>query len=239
MSDDRQPEAETPPAAPAAASQRSHWSAGRVVGLVFTSIVGLVGVVLVLAGIGVLAAYAIGRDDDGYFTTSREHLNSGAYAIATEELTDAIEWVPDTVPGDMRIRIEGDQPLFLGIGTDADVDRYLDGVSHDRLIDFVDGEAQLDAYPGGSPRSAPGRQSFWETSAQGAGEQTVTWDGDLGHTTVVAMNANAARGVDIEADVAVKIDWGVWAGVGLLVVGLLLGGGAVVVILLIGRRATA
>jgi hypothetical protein len=54
---------------------------------------------------------------------------------------------------------------------------------------------------------------------------------------VVVMNADGAADVAVEADVGVKIGWAVWAGIGLLVVGLLMTAGAVAVILLVGRRA--
>ena len=52
------------------------------------------------------------------------------------------------------------------------------------------------------------------------------------------MNADAARGIDVEADVGVKLGWVIWAGLGMFVVGLLMTVGGVVVILLIGRRAS-
>jgi hypothetical protein len=41
----------------------------------------------------------------------------------------------------------------------------------------------------------------------------------------------------VEADAGVKLDWAIWAGLGMLGVGLLMSAGAVAVILLIGRRA--
>jgi len=52
------------------------------------------------------------------------------------------------------------------------------------------------------------------------------------------MNANGARGIDVEADAGIKLAWAIWAGLGMFVVGLLMSVGAVVVILLLGRRAT-
>ena len=52
------------------------------------------------------------------------------------------------------------------------------------------------------------------------------------------MNADAARGIDVEADAGVKLGWVIWAGLGMFVVGLLMSAGAIVVILLIGRRAS-
>ena len=50
------------------------------------------------------------------------------------------------------------------------------------------------------------------------------------------MTADATRGIDVEADAGVKLDWVIWPGLGMLVVGLLMSVGAVIVILLIARR---
>jgi hypothetical protein len=61
---------------------------------------------------------------------------------------------------------------------------------------------------------------------------------EFGRWTAVVMNADAARGIDVEADVGVKLDWAIWPGLGMFVVGLLMTVGAVIVILLIGRRAS-
>jgi hypothetical protein len=52
------------------------------------------------------------------------------------------------------------------------------------------------------------------------------------------MNANAARGIEVEADAGIKLGWVIWVGLGMFVVGLLMSIGAVVVILLLGRRAS-
>ncbi len=52
------------------------------------------------------------------------------------------------------------------------------------------------------------------------------------------MNADAARGIDVEADAGVKLGWVIWAGLGMFVVGLLMSAGAIVVILLIGGVQT-
>jgi hypothetical protein len=54
--------------------------------MVFASIGGLIGLALLLGGIAMLAAYAFGRDDDGYFTSDREQLRSATYAITTEDI---------------------------------------------------------------------------------------------------------------------------------------------------------
>ena len=219
---------------------RSNWTAGRVIGMVFASIGGLIGLALLLGGIAVLVAYAVGRDD-GYFTSDREQLDSETYAITTEDIdlnVDEADWVPDEILGDVRIRVEGAQPVFVGIGTDSDVDRYLGDVGRDELIDFDGGEPEFDLHEGGAPRTPPGDGDFWVAYAEGSGEQELTWDAEFGRWTAVVMNADAAPGIDVEADAGVKLGWAIWAGLGMLVIGLVMTVGAVVVILLIGRRAS-
>jgi hypothetical protein len=220
---------------------RSNWTAGRVIGMVFASIGGLIGLALLIGGIAVLAAYAFARDDDGYFTSDRERLESATYAITTEDIdlgVDETDWAPDEALGDVRVQVEGEEPVFVGIGADDDVDRYLGDVAHDELTDFHDGAPEFVLHEGRAPRTPPGRQDFWVADSEGSGEQELTWDAEFGRWTAVAMNADAARGIDVEADAGVKLDWAIWAGLGMFVVGLLMSVGAVVVILLVGRRAS-
>jgi hypothetical protein len=218
----------------------SRWTPGRVIGMVFASLGGLIGLALLAGGIAVLAAYAFERDDDGYFTSDRERLNSATYAITSEDIDlgeEAIDWAPDEVLGDVRIQVESERPVFVGIGPDGDVADYLDDVGYDELVDFEGDDAKFEPHGGGRPRAAPANQDFWVAESQGPGEQALTWDAEFGRWTAVIMNADASRGVDVEADVGVKLGWAIWAGLGLVAVGLVMSAGAVAVILLIGRRA--
>lgn len=221
---------------------RSRWTASRVIATVFTGIGGLIGLALLLGGIAVIVSYAFGRDDDGYFTSDRKQLDSATYAITTEDIdlgVDEVDWAPDEILGNVRLQVDGrGTPVFVGIGSDDDVDRYLGDVAHDELIDFDGDDPVFDLHQGGRPRAPPGEQDFWVAESEGSGEQALTWDAEFGRWTAVVMNADAARDIDVEADAGVKLDWAIWAGIGLFVVGLLMTVGAVVVILLIGRRAT-
>jgi hypothetical protein len=234
---------ERPPTSNTAASparRQSKWTAGRVIGMVFASIGGLIGLALLVGGIAVLAAYAFGRDD-GYFNSDRKQLRSATYAITTENIdlgADEFDWAPEKILGKVRVQVESAKPVFVGIGSDADVDRYLGNVAHDELIDFHGGHSEFDLHQGGAPRTPPGEQNFWVAQTQGSGEQAVTWDAEFGRWTAVVMNANGARGIDVEADAGIKLSWAIWAGLGMFVVGLLMSVGAVVVILLLGRRAS-
>ena len=221
-------------------AERSKWTAGRVVVMVFASVGGLIGLVLLVGGIAVIAIYAFGRDDDGYFTTDRRQLESATYAITTEDIDlglDEVDWAPDEVLGDIRIQVDSQKPVFVGIGPDSDVDRYLGDVAHDQLVDFDGDDAQLDLHQGEAPRTPPRAQRFWVAESEGSGEQALTWDAEFGRWTAVVMNADAAPVINVEADAGVKLGWAIWAGLGMFVVGVLMSAGAVTVILLIGRRA--
>ena len=224
-----------------AARQRSSWTASRVIGMVFASIGGLIGLALLAGGIAVLAAYAFGRDDDGYFNSDRQQLETATYAITTEDIdlgVDEVDWAPDKILGNVRVQVDSEKPVFVGIGSDDDVDRYLGDVARDELIDFDGDHAEFIPHEGRAPQTPPGDQDFWVAETEGSGEQALTWDAEFGRWTVVVMNADAARGIDIEADVGVKLDWAIWPGLGMFVVGLLMTAGAVIVILLIGRRSS-
>ncbi len=220
----------------------SNWTAGRVVGIVFTGIGGLIGLALLLAGIAVVAAFLFGRDADGYFTTDRQAIGSAAYAITTEEIdlgADELDWAPDGVLGEVRVQVEGKRgPVFVGIARDEYAARYLAEVGRDELVGFDGDRPNFAHYRGGAPRSAPARQRFWAAQTEGTGEQALTWDAEFGRWTVVVMNADGSRGIAIEADAGVKVGWVIWVGIGLLVIGLLMSAGAVVAALLISRSAS-
>jgi hypothetical protein len=219
------------------AGSRSSWTASRVIGMVFASIGALIGLALLVGGVAVLAAYIFERDG-GYFNTDRQHLETRTYALTSGDIdlgADELDWAPDEILGDIRVQVDSKRRVFVGIGRDKDVERYLGAVAHDQLND-LDGP-DFDLHRGRAPRTPPRKQGFWVAESEGSGEQALSWDAEFGRWTAVVMNADGSRGIDVEADAGVKIDWAIWAGLGMLVVGLLMCAGAVVVILLIGRRA--
>jgi hypothetical protein len=167
-----------------------------MIGIAFASIGGLIGLALVVGGIAVLAAYAFGRDDDGYFNSDRQQLDSATYAIITEDIdlgVDEVDWAPDKILGNIRVQVDSAKPVFVGIGSDDDVGGYLGGVAHDELVDFDGDDPEFEPHEGRAPRTRPGDQDFWVAASEGSGEQALTWDAEFGRWTAVVMNADAAQ----------------------------------------------
>ena len=211
--------------------------------MVFSSLAALIGIVMLLGGLAVIAAYAFGRNDDGFFTTDTEHLRTVSYALTAEDIdlgADPADWAPGDLLGTVRIDVESAarRPVFVGIAPTADVDGYLGDVARAEVTDFSDGSPTYDIHRGGSPTARPAAQDFWVAESDGLNQQRIDWDAEGGDWSAVVMNSDAARGVDVDAEAGVKIDWVIWVGVGLAVVGLLLTALGTFLILRIGRAAS-
>ena len=215
--------------------------AGRIVMLVVGAVLALIGFV-VLAGSGLgIGAYATQRTD-GYFQTGTVRVASATYAITSDRVDLQSEpgdddWLIDRgALGSVRLSIapgRSGEPVFAGIGPTADVAAYLDGVSHDVIRDF---ELSPDRVlyrrvPGEATPTPPGDQSFWVAQVTAEQASQLTWKVESGDWTVVLMNADASRGVDLDARLGIKVDWLLPALIGLLALGLvLLAGGTLLII---------
>ena len=225
--------AETEPAAPASlVTARKGGGAGRVILLVVGSIAAVLAFGLLAGGCALVAVDRTQRDDDGFLMSPSEDFRTSTYAIVSERAdidTGAAERALDSFLGTVRIRSESDRPVFVGIGPETAVDRYLDGVEHDVVTDFED-EPRYSRIRGGEPGAAPGDQEFWVSSSSGAGEQTLEWDPEDGDWRVVVMNAGGDRGVSAELSVGAELDPVIWVSVGLLALGALIAAGAALAI---------
>jgi hypothetical protein len=183
--------------------------------------------------------------DGGYVTTDVHTFSTSGSALATvsTELGSAgVGWLYS--PGlldEVRIRVTPTSPgppLFVGIASSTDVERYLAGVGHTVITEFWGEETENVA--GGAPRSAPGTQNFWVASDTGRGTRTLVWEPDDGSWTVVVMNADARPGIDVGADLGARMPDVTWIAVGVLAAGgLFLAGGALLIAGAIrGRRAS-
>lgn len=225
----------TPPA-----GSGGHHPVGRIVTAVVGGLAVLLGVVLLIAGSVLVVGYGTQRDDDGFFTSDEHRLETVGHAITSDEVDlgtrrgrgDGVEL------GDLAtVRITadpvGDGPVFVGIGPEAEVARYLDGVEHAVITDVHSDPFSI-AYryhDGGAPTGPPAEEGFWVAAAEGTGPQSVEWDLETGRYVAVLMNADGSSGVAVETSVGVEADWVLPAGILLLVgaVLLLVGGAAAVV----------
>lgn len=217
---------------------------GRVVLIAVAVVTALIALALVVAGGTLVWAYIANRDD-GYFMTRHEQLATPTYALVSDNLD-----IDDSTPnflldqaGKVRISVEPNgREAFVGIARTADVDNYLGAAPHDRLVDF-----DFDPFswtserePGtGRPPGPPANQGFWAASESGTTPFNVDWDVESGDWVAVAMNDNAARGVNVSVAAGAKAPILLPVAIGMIVVGLLLGVAAFFIFRLSGRRATA
>lgn len=203
---------------------------GRIVAAVVASVAALVGLAALLVGAGVLVVTAIARDDDGYFHTSTEPLGTGTYAIVSEEVDlgarpDPGDWTPDGW-ATVRLRAESssDTELFVGIGPEDEVAGYLADVAHAVVhdVDTNPFSVEYTTSPGTRTPSSPVDETWWVASATGRGPLQLEWDVEPGRWAVVVMNADATRGVDVDASIGVRVPALPWIGLGLLIAGMLL-----------------
>jgi hypothetical protein len=216
-------------------------STGRILLLVFGAVVTLTALAILVGGAVLLWAHESKRDDQGYYTTSPKRFasTSDSYALVSESLdltNDASHWLFEAGRlGRIRVRVINDKPkpIFVGIARTAAVQKYLNGAPYALVTDvnYDPFRAKYKLVPGSARKPAkPTSRSLWAVSASGPGRQTITWEIEGGHWSVVVMNPDASPGLDAAVDVGAKISWLIWVAVGLLVLGalVLVGGGLMI-----------
>ena len=218
-------------------------SAGRIV-LIVLGVIGVVFGLAVMASGGFLLWADRTQRDDGYLTTPTKRFETPTYAMTRSRLsvdTHGEGWVlNESWFG--KVRIRGESPagktLFIGIGPQVDVARYLGDVAHANVqdVDFDPFRATYLSVSGGAPRAPPTAQTFWAASASGVGTQTLTWKVRDGDWSVVLMNADGSRGVAADVDLGAKLSFLLWVGIGLLIGGAFVVGGSAALAVLAARR---
>jgi Domain of unknown function (DUF4389) len=220
--------------------------AGRIVMIVVGSIVALIGFGMLVGGVGALIGYATQRDD-GYFRTGTVRLASPTYAITSDNIDLESEpgpsdWLVDRgALGTVKLDLDParpDTPLFAGIGPSDEVNAYLEGVGRDQIrdIDLSPDRVVYRRLSGGAPPGAPADETFWVAQVTASEPAELTWEVESGDWTVVMMNADASRAVDLEARLGIKVDWFLPAAIVLTLLGLgLLAGGTALIV--VGGRA--
>jgi len=220
-------------------------SAGRVIAVVFGSLILLVGIALLIGGGAIVGVDRGFTDENGFLTAPSGELQRDSYALVGEVVLegDWIWWWKE--PTAAQVRMTSEQPVFIGIAARSDVEAYLSGVSYSRIDDIDFDEYRSDRvwttdfrdYIGPDAPALPGEQTFWRASVQGEGSQTLRWELEPGDWMLVVMNSDGSRGVAAEGTVAVQAPWLLGVGIGLLAVGVVLVAIGLVLILLVARGA--
>jgi hypothetical protein len=172
------------------------------------------------------------RDDQGFLSASHDYRTpSYALAVSTIDLGDrhVASWgLPSRWLGTVRLQVATAKPgvpVFIGIARSNAVNRYLRGVPYSMISDF--GRTPVPVTSGGehAPRVAPTRARIWAVSSSGTGLQGVRWKAQTGTWSVVVMNADGSKGVDVAATAGATVPALLW-----IAVGLLIGGGVFVLI---------
>ena len=219
-------------------------SPGKILSAVIGCLVGLVAAGLIAAGGGLLLGYGTERTAEGFFTSSAAELSTAGYALTSTEVglgSQPGDWIPSKGLA-VRFNVEpaGLEPVFVGIGSEVDVDAYLDGVGFSEVANITptDGNASYRTFEGDAPSSLPIEQTFWVASVEGSGFQSLTWELQRGEWKVVIMNADATPGVNVDASAGAKTDLLVPVGTGLLVCGLIAAALASALLVLALRQPT-
>lgn len=205
-------------------------SVGKVFAAIFGVIFAPVAIGLLVGGIALIVVFATGRDSAGFLTSTSYELQTGSYALASDRIDLAPhsgDWWPSDLAS-VRFTLESPDhvPVFIGIGPTDEVERYLDGVAHDRIdhIGLRRDDISYRHFVGDAPSEPPTSLAFWVLSATTSDNQTVTWDVEPGEWSVIIMNADASAGVTVNAAFGVKIAILLPIGIGMVVGGLLFGG---------------
>ena len=207
------------------------WGGGRIALIVVGTILGLLGISILVGGVAV-AVVDNTRDRDGYLMSAPGQLTSSGYAVSVSALQVSSYggWSIDTqsTAGSARVAAFTDQPVFIGIGPSDKVAAYLAGVKHDVLEDISTSPFRATYVPvtGGAPSSRPAAQTFWAATSTGTDEQQVlTWATQPGDWSVVMMNADGSEQVDAAISVGATVPI-----LHRIAVGLLIGGGVLFLI---------
>jgi hypothetical protein len=226
-------------ATPEAAAPAPGWGAGRVLLLVFGSLVSLLAAVILAAGgLGTWANWTK-RDDAGYFSTSTHTFSSSGYAISHSDgadLSDAPDWIGKIAT--VRVRATGAKPVFIGIASTARLRTYLNGVNHDD-IDNLDYDPFSVTYfhrDGNAPSAPPTAKRIWVKSISGSGAQTLTWKPRKGDWSLAVMNADGSRDVRAQISFGADVHYLGWVALGLIVGGILVLAGGATMIYFGGRK---
>jgi len=164
--------------------------AKKIVLIVIGAVLALIGAAVTVGGVVLLALTA----GDGYFGSGTETLRTDTRALVSEP------YALDAAPSDgfeatvrLRVRSTSGQPVFVGVGSTTEVDRYLADSSYEevRNVEFNPFRYDTVRHEGEGELAAPAEQQLWTAQATGTGEQTLETraKGDQGLVVMTAADS--------------------------------------------------
>jgi len=201
-------------------------SARKVLLLVLGVVVLLIAAGLIVVGGALLWANSALTDSEGFYTTHTVYLEKDSHAIVTEpthvDLRAGLIWSW----GDLAtIKVEGSSDdlakrIFIGVAEEPDLEAYLSDVEYDEITNWLSVQrADYRHHLGDSEPAAPTSETFWVESAHGAGTQTLEWELETGHYSLLLMNDDGSAGVDVSVVLGVKVPLLAGIGTGFIIAG--------------------
>ena len=210
-------------------------SAGKIILLVFGVIILLMSFGLVAGGSTLLWVDARHVDNEGFLTSDTLHIvrNSSAVVMGPMELDEVALRVFRTIGVITIFKVDGtnndpSKQIFMGVADQGDLENYLDNVAHDEMnlvnrgwrLDF--NKVSYASHAGASLPSNPTSKTIWAVSTVGTGSKTLEWQTEAGNNSIVIMNGDGSKGLDLNVIFKAKIPSIVGYGVGSLVTGIVL-----------------
>ncbi|MDO9589894.1 MAG: DUF4389 domain-containing protein, partial [Microcella sp.] len=198
---------ETPTVQTSAPPRRGGWLTMIIIGSLITALAGT----QLIAAAALATVVAVGGSD-GFVSAPAARVATPSSAITTPSI-DLDSSLDNAATPDVRIAVtagrDGDDPVFVGIGSSDAVADYLEGVAIAELgaVRGYPPRIEIREVPGGTAAESPDAQAFWVASESGPGAQTVTWVLEPGDWTFVIMNADGSPGIDSTLRIGVEAPW--------------------------------
>ena len=217
-------------------SQKTTTTAVRIVLLIVGGIILLTSFGFLIGGVVLYRVNTSLIDSQGFISSTNKIFITSSYVIASPDVninvgtgTDLGFWRPsmrDLIT--IRIAASSNNPaknVFIGIATEANAQTYLNNVQYDEIIRFQfnlgsSPDVEYTPHQGSTPAN-PLSQTFWVSSAHGAGTQTLEWIPQTGTYWIILMNEDASAGLDHNISLAARIPILSTIGLGLLLGGIL------------------
>ncbi len=208
-------------------------SGGKIFSVTVSVIVLLIGLGLIAGGGALLWSNTFLRDSEGYYSTRTINIERDSYGVTTYpariELGPAwlFDW-PQLVKVKINARSNNSSAVFIGVAEEDDLDNYLDGVAYDEIREldinrpFRPPRIEYREFSGGGLDTLPVDVGFWSSSTAGEGTQVLEWGIEEGRYSLVLMNQDGSRGIDIDGKIGVKVPITGGIGIGLFIAGFVL-----------------